>query len=39
MGFGGSSTAINNPAEQVKPLSDVLMAMVTGADPLRQFSR
>ena len=40
MNFGGSSTALNNPAEQVKPISgDRLMAMVPGADPMSRVMR
>jgi hypothetical protein len=38
--FGGSSTSLNNPAEQVKPISgDKIMAFLTGADPLAKITR
>lgn len=39
LNFGGSSTALNDPAEQVKPIGDKLMAMATGADPMARIGR
>jgi hypothetical protein len=40
MNFGGASTALSNPVDEVKPITaDRLMAWVTGADPMGQFTR
>lgn len=38
--FGGSSTSLSNPAEDVKQRpSDWIMNLVTGGSPMAQFER